>query len=60
MFPTVVICLSPIPSRPMTKICFLPVRVDMNATCRPFGAYAGLSLLPCPPVSCRRACVARS
>ncbi len=28
----------------------MPARVDVNATCRPFGEKAGLSLLPIPSV----------
>ena len=46
LLPVVVICLTSRPSRVIVKICELPLRVDMNAMCRPFGEYAGLSLDP--------------
>jgi hypothetical protein len=32
------------------KIWYLPARDEANATCRPFGENAGLSLLPSPLV----------
>jgi hypothetical protein len=34
------------PSRFTVKICASPVRVDVNARCRPFGAQLGLSFKP--------------
>ena len=42
----------PFPSRPIVKICLLPVRVEVNARCRPVGENAGLSFDPWPSVIC--------
>ena len=51
--PVFVICCRFLPSRSIMKICALPARVDVNATCRPLGENAGLSLLPIPSVIVR-------
>ena len=51
---------NPEPSRWIVKICSLPARVDVNATWRPFGENAGLSLLPMASVSARVLRVAKS
>ena len=51
LLPTLVIFVSCLPSRAMVKTCALPARVETNARWRPFGANAGLSLLPSPLVN---------
>jgi len=48
--PSLVTCRRSSPLRLIVKICSLPARVDVNARWRPFGANAGLSLLPMPLV----------
>src|SRR5687767_13495475 len=51
--PVQVTCRRSLPSRAIVKICSLPARLETNAMCRPFGANAGLSLLPIPSVTVR-------
>src|SRR5207253_5253090 len=60
LLPVRVICVSPLPSRAIVKICTFPARVEVKARCRPFGANAGLSLLPSPFVSWWLVCLATS
>src|SRR5918993_3007305 len=60
LFPLRVNCLRSLPSRAIVKICTFPARVDENARWRPFGANAGLSLVPSPKVSRLEVFVARS
>src|SRR5262245_2878772 len=58
--PVLVIWRRPDPSRWIVKTCSFPARVETNATCRPFGENAGLSLLPIASVRSRVLRVAKS